>query len=186
MNFPLLPYSTMVANGFLWTFYGLLVNERKIWVTNCLGCCLGCFYFYQFQKYCSIDANNLPGKISYHLRGVVLFIVVVITIPFTAKSEMATSYIGKLGVIVCIGLFSSPLAKLKIVLQTKSASSIPFPFTIACCINCFLWSVFGWWGLKDFYVYFPNGVGLFFGIVQLFLKILYNNDKSDGNINPLI
>uniref|UniRef100_A0A7S2VZP2 Sugar transporter SWEET1 n=1 Tax=Eucampia antarctica TaxID=49252 RepID=A0A7S2VZP2_9STRA len=175
MDFPLLPYSTMVANCFLWTVYGWLVDERKIWVTNLLGFILSTIYFYQFQKFCPADVSNLPGKLSHHLIGLSFFIIVTIVTP-SLFGRQGPSLIGKAGVVICSLMFFSPLSKLKTVIREKSAESIPLPFTIACCINCFLWTIVGL-GMVDFYVYFPNGMGLFFGLIQLSLRILYGDGQ---------
>jgi solute carrier family 50 (sugar transporter) len=80
-----------------------------------------------------------------------------------------------MGVLLCMVMFGSPLATLKTVILTKSARSIPLPFTVASTINCFLWSVAGLFKLKDFNVYFPNLVGLTFSLVQVALKLKYGD-----------
>uniref|UniRef100_A0A7S2RC32 Sugar transporter SWEET1 n=1 Tax=Eucampia antarctica TaxID=49252 RepID=A0A7S2RC32_9STRA len=174
MNFPLLPYSSMLANSFLWTVYGLLVGQRKIWATNSLGFILSIYYFYQFQQFCPAHLTNLPGTLSQHIIGVTFFIIVTALIPFLF-GEKAPDLIGKAGVVICSLLFFSPLSKLKSVIQMKSARSIPLPFTISCCINCLLWTVVGYLQMDDFFVYFPNGVGLFFALIQLLLRIMYGD-----------
>ena len=70
-------------------------------------------------------------------------------------------------------LFASPLAAVKNVIATKSADSIPLPFTIASTINCSLWSLVGLLLLKDFNLYFPSIMGLLCALAQLFLKGIY-------------
>mmetsp|Transcript_40611 Transcript_40611/g.86500 ORF Transcript_40611/g.86500 Transcript_40611/m.86500 type:complete len:95 (+) Transcript_40611:587-871(+) len=75
-------------------------------------------------------------------------------------------------------LFASPLAALKNVIATKSAASIPLPFTIASTINCSLWSVAGLLHMKDFYIYFPSMVGLLCAVVQILLKGMYGDGGS--------
>lgn len=174
MNFPLLPYSSMFVNSFLWTVYGLLMNEQKIWVTNAFGFILSFYYFFQFQKFCPKHVTNLPGKLSHHVRGTT-FIILVTAISAFSMGKSVANVIGKAGVLICCLLFFSPLSTMSTVIQTKSAKSIPFPFTIACCINCFLWAFMGL-GMGDFNVYFPNVVGLIFSLTQLFLKVLYRNE----------
>jgi hypothetical protein len=72
-------------------------------------------------------------------------------------------------------MFASPLSALKTVLQTKSAQSIPLPFTLATVANCFLWAVAGFKDFHDFNVYFPNSVGLGLGLTQAALKVMYGN-----------
>ena len=91
--------------------------------------------------------------------------------------------IGNLAVLFCVAMFASPLAALKTVLQTKSAKSIPLPFTLATVLNCFLWSVVGLFDMHDVNVYFPNLLGLGFGMAQVFLRLLYG-DGNDVKVNP--
>lgn len=84
-------------------------------------------------------------------------------------------------------MFGSPLAALRTVLQTKSAKSIPLPFTLATVLNCFLWSVFGVMELNDKNVFVPNLLGLGLGLWQVILKIIYGDGtgtaKSEDKMN---
>ncbi len=75
---------------------------------------------------------------------------------------------------------ASPLAALKHVIVTKSAHSIPTPFTLACLINCMAWTVVGWWKIQpsDFNIYFPNMMGLACAVAQLVLKGIYGNSST--------
>jgi solute carrier family 50 protein (sugar transporter) len=92
----------------------------------------------------------------------------------------AAKIIGKEGVIICIILFASPLSALRNVIMTKSAASIPLPFTLACLANCTAWSVVGWYIANDFNIYFPNILGLSCTIAQLLLKGIYGNMSDVG------
>ena len=78
-------------------------------------------------------------------------------------------------------MFASPLSALKTVLKTKSAKSIPLPFTLATVLNCFLWSVAGLKDFHDFNVYFPNLVGLGLGLTQVALKLVYGDGSRSGS-----
>lgn len=94
--------------------------------------------------------------------------------------SFAAGLIGNSAVLFCMLMFASPLAALKEVLRTRSAKSIPLPFTLATILNCFLWSVAGLGEFKDFNIYFPNLLGLAFGLVQVGLKILFDYGSSTG------
>mmetsp|Transcript_23821 Transcript_23821/g.34998 ORF Transcript_23821/g.34998 Transcript_23821/m.34998 type:complete len:236 (+) Transcript_23821:108-815(+) len=175
---PLLPYSSMIANGFIWTVYGFLKSEPKIMAPNSIGLLLGTYYFTAFRRHVSIGAANLPGTTSQHWNGLVIFITFILLVAATMTKDLAVELIGKLGVLICMIMFASPLSTMKVVIETKSADSIPLPFTIACVINCVMWSVMGVLDMNDFNVYFPNLVGLAAGLAQLVLKGLYGNRKS--------
>jgi solute carrier family 50 protein (sugar transporter) len=94
-------------------------------------------------------------------------------------SEYAATTIGNVAVFFCLLMFASPLSALRSVIATRSAASIPLPFTMATILNCFLWSVAGLGEFKDFNIYFPNLLGLTFGLIQVALKIVFGD--GDGS-----
>ena len=173
-NYPLLPYSSMVCNCFVWVAYGILKGQPKVWASNGVGLALGLVYCVIFKKHCSPTATNLPGTVSQHFNVMYGILLSNILLSFSGISN-TSELIGKEGVIICIILFASPLAALKHVIMTKSASSIPLPFTLACFVNCTAWSVLGWYTTNDFNIYFPNLLGLSCAVAQLVLKGLCGN-----------
>lgn len=176
-NLPLLPYSSMCVNAFMWTAYGLLKKDSKIWSPNLFGLLCGINYFYQFKKFCKPGASNLPGTATQHLNYSTLIITFTAMMAVILDTSLAANIIGKLGVLFCVILFASPLSTLKTVIETKNASSIPLPFTLTCIVNCFLWTVYGF-DLKDFNIYFPNLLGLLSSLAQFGLIMLYGNGKQ--------
>jgi len=209
-SLPLLPYSSLVGNAFVWVIYGtniksfkdvlcvvqnfisqtlwlgLLKSDAKVYIPNTVGVILGTYYFSQYMKYCQKSPrSSSSGLIEQHLLGVAALISCTLLLTATFTRKVATSIIGKLGVLLCILLFASPLSTLKKVLETKSAKSIPLPFTIACMLNCFLWSVAGVGDMKDFNIYAPNILGLASSIAQLMLKLMYGDGEKTTFQLPL-
>lgn len=176
-SLPLLPYTCTVASAVVWTTYGILRKQPTIWSSNGIGLFLGLYYFLQFAKFGPKKSPALPGSIRQHVEGCVAIsggtVLGALAFPSAAPA------VGILGVIMCIAMFASPLAALKTVLETKSAKSIPLPFTLAAVANCFLWSVVGVFDMKDFNIIFPNLLGLASGLTQLALKILYRNGSAE-------
>ena len=109
-----------------------------------------------------------------------MFIFFNIFLAVWLPNDVASEFIGKEGVLFCIILFASPLAVLRHVIVTKSAASIPLPFTVACTMNCALWSIVGVWKIRDFNIYFPNLLGLTCAVTQLVLKAVYGNRAKAG------
>ena len=176
---PLLPYSSMVANSFVWVMYGLLKNLPSVYGSNAIGVLLGVYYLKSFIDYCGPMANNLPGTISLHIKGVGAIILLNTALALSGIAN-ASEIIGKEGVLYCIVLFASPLVALQNVIATKSAASIPLPFTLACLLNCLAWTVVGLWKItpSDFNIYFPNIMGLCCAVAQLVLKGIYGSRPS--------
>lgn len=170
----------MVCNCFIWIAYGLLKDLQNVWMSNAVGWALGMFYCSIFRNNCNADtAVNLPGTMDMHYRTVVTIMTLNSMIIGLYGGNGAAEIIGKEGVIICIILFASPLSALRNVILTKSAASIPLPFTLACMANCVAWSVVGWTA-NDFNIYFPNLLGLSCTIAQLLLKGIYGKGSSIG------
>lgn len=175
-SLPLLPYSTMVINGSLWFAYGLLKGNPSIWSCNGIGLVLGIYYLVNYIQFAPTASPTLPGTIQHHLQavgGTLVGIVLLIILPIM---EDPSWLIGKVGMCIGVLLFASPLTVLRVVIETKSARSIPLPFTIACTINCLLWTVFGMWQVDDANIYIPNALGLGFSLAQLGLKLYYDEN----------
>lgn len=184
-SLPLLPYSSMVCSAFLWVTYGFLKSEPKIWSANGVGLNLSVGYVWIFTRYCPKRSPTLPGSVQQHLQACAFVMGLTAMIAIILPNGTASQMIGNAGVVLCVGMFASPLAALKTVLETKSAKSIPLPFTVAAVINCFLWSVVGLLDMKDFNIYFPNLLGLMFGLIQVALKLCYGSggekDHTDSD-----
>ncbi len=166
----------MVANCFLWFTYGLLKHEIRVWGTNGIGLLFALFYFVKFARYAPLKSSTLPGTIRQHVQANAAIVAGAFAIVHLSPLADPASVIGNIAVLFCVAMFASPLAALQTVLQTKSAKSIPLPFTLATVLNCFLWSVYGWFGMKDVNIYVPNMLGLAFGFAQVGLKLSYQSD----------
>jgi solute carrier family 50 protein (sugar transporter) len=174
-SLPLLPYSTMIINSMLWFAYGLLKKEIKIYSCNGTGLILGVVYFVHYIKFSPAASSTLPGSVQQHVQAIL------ITLIFTVFSMMTPStdpgwLIGKVGMVFCVGLFASPLSVVRVVIVSRSAKSIPLPFTLACLVNCFLWTTFGWFQANDANIYVPNFLGLCLSVIQLALKVKFDGD----------
>mmetsp|Transcript_12289 Transcript_12289/g.13174 ORF Transcript_12289/g.13174 Transcript_12289/m.13174 type:complete len:247 (+) Transcript_12289:95-835(+) len=186
-SLPLLPYSSMISNCILWFVYGILTQEKKVWFTNLIGLVFGLFYFSRFIKYVPPKSLTLPGTVRQHMQACLGIIaatsiwVLICYLTVRRKNQWmlyASIMVGKAAVLFCLLMFASPLSALKTVLKTRSARSIPLPFTLATILNCFFWSVAGLGEFHDFNIYFPNLMGLAFGLIQVALKILFENGSS--------
>jgi solute carrier family 50 (sugar transporter) len=186
-NLPLLPYSSMIASAFLWVTYGILKHEAKIWLSNGIGLVLGSYYFFQFIQLAPKISPTLPGSILQHMQAIaaVITVALLITVASPLFISSPASYIGNAGVVFCVAMFASPLAALQSVLATKSARSIPLPFTIASLVNCFLWSVSGLFEMHDVYIYLPNLLGLTFSLAQVALKLIYGDGPPSPRYGPV-
>mmetsp|Transcript_8282 Transcript_8282/g.17260 ORF Transcript_8282/g.17260 Transcript_8282/m.17260 type:complete len:218 (-) Transcript_8282:314-967(-) len=178
-NLPLLPYTSMIGSTFLWTTYGFLKSESKIWSTNLAGLVLGLFYFFNFVRHAPKASPTLPGSVNRHMQFILGMVVATSLIATMSPTEqLAISIIGSGGVCLAVALFASPLAVLRLVLEKKSAKSIPLPFTLASFANCVLWAITGVFVMDDMNVIIPNVLGLLCSIVQIALKLYYGDGSQ--------
>jgi len=178
-SLPLLPYTSMVSSCFLWTTYGVLKHEYNIWACNGVGFVLGVFYVANFLPHAPKSSPTLPGSVMMHVQGCAFIILTTLLVAFFLPLTDSIRYVGLLGITLCLVLFASPLAALGTVLETRSAASIPLPFTLAMLVNCASWTVWGVFAMNDFAIYFPNGLGLVFGLLQLGLKIAFGSGTDE-------
>lgn len=170
--YPLLPYTIMTASTFLWAIYGLKKHEPSVWFANIVGVVAGAYFVTQYIKYSPRSSPTIPGSITHHCIALLL-VLCLGTILVLARNPLATEIVGISAVVLTVGTFASPLAAIKVVLETKSATAIPLPFTLAAIACCSCWTVFGVFIVNDHMIYVTNAVGLVFALAQLALKFRY-------------
>jgi solute carrier family 50 protein (sugar transporter) len=177
-SLPLLPYSSMAASGFIWTVYGILKQEPKLWSCCSVGVALAAYYLYTFIPYAPKQSSTtLPGTVSQHLQflSIIVLVTIYLVTWYSGTTTKADEILGVLGLVLSISLFASPLSVVQHVVQTKCAKSIPLPFTLATLVNCGLWTLTGLYEMDDPNVYIPNILGFTCAIVQASLKVLYGD-----------
>ncbi|CAB9510419.1 Bidirectional sugar transporter [Seminavis robusta] len=175
-DLPLLPYTAMLNNAFLWFIYGFLNDEPKIWTSNAVGFFIGCFYFLEFIRFAPKRSRTLPGSITQHFHF--CFALVLGTL-LLALIDTSGAVIGHLAVLFCVAMFASPLAALPTVMETKSAKAIPMTYTVAVLANSILWTIVGILDMHDINIYVPTTLGLGLSALQIGLKVKYGNGPSD-------
>lgn len=175
----MLPYTSMICNGFVWALYGHLAKLPTVKYGNIIGITLGSYYFKEWTRAAAASAS---GAILYHKLVITWAILLNSLVAVRFPRKVSTEIVGKEGVFVFILLFASPLSALKDVIASKSASAIPLPFTIAALINCSLWSLVGVLLMNDFNIYFPSILGLLCAMVQLLLKGIYGDGDGVGAV----
>ena len=161
--------------------------EPKIWSCNAIGVGLAAYYCVQFARnlpkhkslsVMDISTPTLPGSVRQHTQGVAAVILGTLLLAIFKPFANTANLLGNIAVLFCIIMFASPLSVIKVVLETKSAKAIPLPFTLVSCVNCFMWSVFGFFEMRDINVYLPNLLGLTSGLVQVALKIIFGDNDN--------
>ncbi|KAL2612362.1 hypothetical protein R1flu_024054 [Riccia fluitans] len=178
MNFKSTPYVCALLSVLLWTLYGLLKPATLIVTINAAGTFLealfvSCFLFYSDRK------GRIRTSQSLLLVLGIFGIVVAASLTASRMRDTRVMIAGVVSVIFSIIMYASPLRAMKMVIQTKSVTFMPFTLSAILLLNGLVWSLYAFL-VKDIYVAIPNGVGAIFGIIQILLYLVYMN-KSKKN-----
>lgn len=103
---------------------------------------------------------------------VTAFLVLVETDAIHLTEGQKTSVLGYLADAMNFFLYLSPLEKVRQVIVTKSAASIPVLMSAMLCTNCALWFVTGIVD-SDFFILVPNAIGTTLAAIQVALYFIY-------------
>lgn len=163
-----LPYLSLFTNCFLWSYYGLLVEDLSILIANGSGVLAGLISTFLFQIYCS----HTP-----FLEYCASLSVISLGSMYFAMHEV--QMVGYIGCVLSIVLLSSPLATLHTVIQTKSTNSLPLSTSLASAASALSWSLYGLLVANDPMIYVPSALGLIPAALQLTLYIVYGLPRRE-------
>lgn len=174
---PLLPFSAQAMSGLTWMLYGWIVFLPEYVVTGAVSFLSGICYFVCFAAHAPSEANWLPGRLYQHALLSLVISVYMFHVSNSTPADEAAELLGRIGTTVSIVMFSGPLCSVFTVVKTKSTASLAFSLTVATSINCVLWITQGLI-IDDFFVWFPNTLGLVAALLQLALFAVYGRAES--------
>lgn len=167
-SLPLLPYSSLMINGAIWTAYGVLSQNPALWATYSVAIVLGIVYTWTFLQRCPREADWLPGSRDIHLKLSAIVLGTVAGLMACLNRSDALKVLGLMGVASNILMYLGPLAAIRTIQREKNAKSLPLGFSMAAAGNCSLWVIYGCY-LSDPYIIVPSGTGMVLSVVQLAL-----------------
>jgi solute carrier family 50 protein (sugar transporter) len=188
-EFSCTPYVIALFNCLTYVWYGLPVVSNGwenflVATVNGVGIFPECF---AICTYLIFAPPKLKLRIGRMLVGaLVLFAVLAVISAFALHDHKNRKFmIGMVGIFSSIGLYSSPLVVMKLVIKTKSVEYMPFYLSFFAFFNSFLWMTYGALG-RDIFLATPNIIGVPVTLVQLILYCIYRKKKtSPGNGNNL-
>uniref|UniRef100_H3GD91 Sugar transporter SWEET1 n=2 Tax=Phytophthora ramorum TaxID=164328 RepID=H3GD91_PHYRM len=172
-----LPLVLMCFNNHLWLLYGLLAGSifplcAAALVGEIAGVIFTAVYYrwarntLETRRTCSAGAVGMALVTLYVLLGVA---------GRTGQSyDQVVQSLGYVGATINICMYASPLATVKVVLETKSSASMPINLCSMIFLNCCMWvatSIVD----NDMFVLIPSVLGLVFSGVQLPLYFIYRS-----------
>ncbi|XP_047339164.1 bidirectional sugar transporter SWEET2a-like [Impatiens glandulifera] len=94
-------------------------------------------------------------------------------------------FVGYLSVVSLISMFASPLSVINLVMKTKSVEYMPFYLSGSTFLMSMSFFAYGMCKYDPF-IYIPNGIGAFLGIIQLSLYYYYRQLYGDASKEPLL
>ncbi|KAF1789354.1 SWEET sugar transporter [Phytophthora cactorum] len=161
----ILPFTTLWVCNHIWMLYGYVTGNL----------------FPVFTTYAIGDALS-----SSSLRLVTMYVVLGMNGAFQQSQHTMTLVVGIIAVASSLALYASPLAAIKVVLQTRSSASLPFAMILAGAINNLLWVVYGFL-VFDLFLIVPSSVNASLGLVQVALYGVYHPSRLaiEGAVVPV-
>ena len=167
-----IPFLALIVNGILWTYYGALIDDVPVLISNSTGIVFGCAYFAVFCFYANATIRRSNIRLCIGL-GVLLAISIGVQFLFNDE-QYQSSYIGFLGCTTAVFLMASPLTELKRVINEESTQSMSFSMSLAMTLNGLSWTIYGA-VIANFnlFIVAPNFIGCIAGCIQLVLFVIY-------------
>ncbi|XP_062185027.1 bidirectional sugar transporter SWEET6a-like [Phragmites australis] len=179
------PYLATLLNCMLWVFYGIpIVHPNSILVVtiNGIGLVIEGSYLIIFFLY-STNKKRLKMLAVLGVEAAFMLIVVLSVLLAAHTHEKRSMIVGILCVIFGSAMYASPLTIMRKVITTKSVEYMPFFLSLVSFLNGICWTAYALIRF-DLYVTIPNGLGAFFGLVQLILYACYykSTPKKEKNV----
>ncbi|EEC70192.1 hypothetical protein OsI_00934 [Oryza sativa Indica Group] len=153
-EFSCVPYILALFNCLLYTWYGLPVAYLMI----------------LFQKF----------VLRMVLPVLAFFALTAIFSSFLFHTHgLRKVFVGSIGLVASISMYSSPMVAAKQVITTKSVEFMPFYLSLFSFLSSALWMIYGLLG-KDLFIASPNFIGCPMGILQLVLYCIYRKSHKEA------
>ncbi|KAF4315368.1 hypothetical protein BBO99_00009416 [Phytophthora kernoviae] len=171
----LLPLVLMCFNNHLWLLYGILTGGYfPLSAAALVGELAGIVFtgvYYRWARN-TLEAQRICCAAIAGMTMVTLYVLLSISGRTGQSYAELVQTLGYVGAAINICLYASPLATIKLVLETKSSASLPINLCCMIFLNCCMWvatSIID----NDMFVLIPSGIGLVFSFVQLPLYFIY-------------
>ena len=164
-------------NCILWADYGLLDDTFQVYLANGIGGAITLIWITIFLIY--IGKQNLKIALLY----IILLMICVGGISYVFYFIIDKDITGKVAMIFNILMYAAPGEKIFKVFKTKKYNLIPIFSTIGGFFCSLCWLAFGIYK-GDINLIIPNGLGLFFSILQIVVYLIfYCKKRSEENFD---
>ncbi|KAJ7945664.1 Bidirectional sugar transporter SWEET [Quillaja saponaria] len=177
-GFQSVPYVVALFSSMLWIYYAMLKKDIGLLLItiNSFGCVIESAYIAIFIYYAPKNARILTVKLLLLLNVFGFGVMLVLTL-FLAEGAKRLTVLGWICLVFNISVFAAPLCILRQVIRTRSVEFMPFTLSFFLTLGAVMWFFYGLF-LKDYYIAFPNVLGVIFGAVQMVLYVICKNGKK--------
>ncbi|KAG2776844.1 hypothetical protein JG687_00019728 [Phytophthora cactorum] len=185
----ILPFTTLWVCNHIWMLYGYVTgNLFPVFTTYAIGDALSIIFLAVYIRWATERKAVLKTcSIALLCNAVVtMYVVLGMNGAFQQSQHTMTLVVGIIAVASSLALYASPLAAIKVVLQTRSSASLPFAMILAGAINNLLWVVYGFL-VFDLFLIVPSSVNASLGLVQVALYGVYHPSRLaiEGAVVPV-
>lgn len=134
----------------------------------------------------AVQKAEAPAPHEKVVLGVVTFWIAVISILMFLKLNLE-KWKMVIGIVVNINLcffYGAPLSTIITVLRTRDSSSIHRWTMLTNTTNAVFWTAFGF-GIMDWFIVVPNGIGAILCFIQIFLRLVVPNRETSSSSGEL-
>ncbi|OWZ16527.1 hypothetical protein PHMEG_0009668 [Phytophthora megakarya] len=172
-----MPCLLLFTNNYAVMFYAIAIdNILPLFATSILGIVTGVFFNYFFYRWAADKRSVVYAFIGSFVVCVIVTIYSVLALTgHTGQSHSSVgTTLGFITISTTVGLYVSPMATIARVLQTKTASSMPFTMGVVNVFNSFCWGTYAAL-IGNMFILGPNIAGFILGCTQLVLTFIYRS-----------
>ncbi|KAL4166196.1 hypothetical protein KRP22_013461 [Phytophthora ramorum] len=175
-----MPCVLLYTNCYALLYYAYAIDDMlPLFATSVLGVVVGgilAYFFYQWTDYKRATMRIFIGSLV-----VCVLVTIYGSLALAGKTGQTRDAVGTtmgfITVTTTIVMYASPMTTIVRVIQTKTASSMPFTMGVVVVANSFCWGFYA--ALVDNpFILAPNIAGFTLGITQLSLTFIYPRSPS--------
>ncbi|TKW24876.1 hypothetical protein SEVIR_3G078400v4 [Setaria viridis] len=187
-EFSCIPYILTLFSCLTYSWYGFpVVSSGWKNLTVFLISSIGVLFEISFISIYLWFAPREKKKLVILIVSLVLAIfgMTVLISSFTIHTHhIRNVFVGSIGVLSAMLMYSSPLVAVKQVVRTRSVEFMPFYLSLFSFLTSLIWMVYGLLG-RDPYITSPNCVGCATGILQLVVYCIYRSKDRPKTQNNM-
>ncbi|GBG34218.1 Bidirectional sugar transporter SWEET11 [Hondaea fermentalgiana] len=167
-------FSMTLPQSVIWVVYGALLNNIYYFLGSIGGVFVGVFYLMTVMQLAPSKSQCRKMEVFLFVQ---IFVISIIGVVGFYDKEVATQAAGLDSMLSSISLYATPFLNLRNMVINKDASSINRGFLFMQLVSGAMWTSYTFFEF-DIWVLVPSLMGLFFGIVQLSLVVVYRKPRS--------